>query len=128
MPDHSTLKAVHLACVTLSLAGFLWRGGLMLRGSSLLWNRWVRTLPHLVDTLLLISGLWMVFNLRLNPLATDWLAAKLLALLAYVILGAIALRRGRTRRTRQLALLAALAVFAYMVAVALRRTPLPFAP
>jgi uncharacterized membrane protein SirB2 len=126
MLDHHTLKAIHLGCVTLSLIGFVLRGGLMLAGSRLLWQRWVRTLPHVVDTLLLISGIWMAVNLRLNPLTTDWLAAKLLALIGYVVLGAIALRRGRTRALRQLALLSALALFAYMVAVARLRTPLPF--
>ncbi len=126
MLDHLTLKTLHLGFVTLSAAGFVVRGALMLAGSRLLWQAWVRTLPHLVDTLLLASGLWMAVNLHLYAAPPAWLVAKLLALVLYVVLGTIALRRGRTRRLRLLALLGALATFGYMVAAALQRSPLPF--
>lgn len=125
MFDHHTLKIVHLGCVALSLAGFAARGGLMLAGSALIWNRWVRTLPHLVDTALLASGLWLAIDLHQYPGSSPWLTAKLLALLAYVALGVVALRRGRTFRVRAAALVGALATFGYMVAVAVTRSPWP---
>ena len=50
---------------------------------------------------------------------------KLLALLLYIVLGMVALKRGRTRTVRILAWLAALGVFVYIVAVAVSRNPLP---
>ncbi|MFP5404148.1 MAG: SirB2 family protein, partial [Gammaproteobacteria bacterium] len=55
-----------------------------------------------------------------------WLTAKLFALIAYIVLGTIALKRGKTRKVRIAAWVAALLVFAYMVAVARAHAPWPF--
>jgi uncharacterized membrane protein SirB2 len=55
-----------------------------------------------------------------------WLTAKVLGLLAYIVLGSIALKRGRTRGQRILAFAAALLAAAYVVSVALTRDPLGF--
>ena len=126
MPEHVTLKLLHQASALLSLSGFLLRGGLMLAGSELLRRRWMRTWPHLIDTLLLISGVWMAFNLHLHPGNSPWLTAKLTALLLYIGLGFVALRLGRTRPIRIAALIAAIACFAYIGLVAMTRSPLPW--
>ena len=47
----------------------------------------------------------------------------MLGLVAYVALGTIALKRGRSRRVRAAAFAAALATFAYIVAVAIAHDP-----
>jgi uncharacterized membrane protein SirB2 len=125
MPEHATLKLVHQVSAMLSISGFLLRGSLMLADSGLLQRRWMRTWPHVIDTLLLASGIWMAFNLHVHPGNSPWLGAKLAALLAYIGLGLIALRLGRTRRIRILAMLGAVACFAYIGGVALTRSPLP---
>ena len=98
----------------------------MLRNSSLLNRRWVRIAPHIVDALLLFSGIVMVVGFHLYPTSQPWLAVKLVALVAYIILGSIALKRGRTRAIRTAALLSSLAVFSYILAVALTHEPVPF--
>jgi len=123
MPEHLTLKLLHQACALLSVSGFALRGGLMLAGSGLLRQRWMRTWPHLIDTLLLVSGLWMAINLHLHPGNSPWLTAKLVALLIYIALGFVALRLGKTRRVRTLAFAGALACFAYIGLVAVTRSP-----
>ena len=123
--EHATLKLVHQACALLSITGFTVRGGLMLAGSSLLRRPWMRTWPHLIDTLLLVSGIWMAVNLQLHPGNSPWLAAKLIALLLYIGLGFFALRLGKTRRIRTGAFIAALACFGYIGLVALTRSALP---
>lgn len=125
MPEHLTLKLLHQACALLSVSGFALRGGLMLADSALLRQRWMRTWPHLIDTLLLVSGLWMAVNLQLHPGNSPWLAAKLVALLVYIGLGFVALRLGRTRRVRTLAFAGALACFAYIGLVAATRSVIP---
>ncbi len=124
--EYTTLKVLHLGSVGLSICGFTARGMLMLVESPLIWNRWVRTLPHIVDTLLLISGLWMAVLINQYPGSSDWLTAKLVALLAYIGLGFIALRLGRTKRVRLSAFCGALLCFAYLALVALYKKPLPF--
>jgi len=125
--DYTTLKVLHLGSVILSISGFTARGMLMLLDSPLIWNRWVRTLPHIVDTLLLLSGLWMAVLINQHPGSSGWLTAKLAALLAYIGLGFIALRLGRTKSIRVAAFIGALLCFAYMVLVAISKTPLPIA-
>ena len=57
--------------------------------------------------------------------ANGWLLAKLCLLAVYVVLGTLALRRGRTPALRRGCFVAALAVFAAMLAIA--RSHQPFA-
>jgi uncharacterized membrane protein SirB2 len=117
------IKSIHVASVCLSIAGFSARGALMLRGSPLLEARFVRVAPHVVDTVLLASAVWLAWFLRVYPFVDGWITAKLLGLLAYIALGTIALKRGRSRRVRAAAFAAALITFGYIVWVAVTRDP-----
>jgi len=124
--DYVSIKFVHIGCVAISYALFVLRGIWMLRESALLQQRWVKIAPHAVDTLLLASAIALAVISRQYPLAHGWLTAKVAGLLLYIGLGTLALKRGKTRRTRMAAWLAAQAVFFYIVAVALTRQPLPW--
>lgn len=117
------LKGLHVGAVIASLAGFAARGVMMLAGSPLLEHRFVRIAPHVVDSVLLASALALSWGLAQVPFVAPWVTAKVLALVVYIVLGAIALRRGRTRRRRALAFAGALAAAAYIVSVALTRDP-----
>lgn len=121
MLSYAVLKAIHVGCATLSISGFVLRFGLMLADSPALKSRVARVLPHVIDTALLASALAMAWQLGALP---AWLAAKIVALLAYIVLGAIALKRGRTRGSRIAAGVAAIVVFGYIVSVALAKSPL----
>ncbi len=122
--DYLALKTLHVSCAVLSIAGFAARGVLMLRGSPLLGRPWLRVAPHVVDTVLLASALWLTVLIDQYPFVQSWLTAKILALVAYVALGSIALKRGRSKAIRTVAFTLALAVVAYIVTVALTRDPL----
>ncbi len=122
---YALLKAVHLAAIVTSGTLFQVRAAWMASGSPRLHARWVRILPHVVDTVLLASGIGLATLLAQVPFVHAWLTAKVLALVLYVILGSIALKRGRTRRVRLAAWVAATATFAYIVAVALGKSPWP---
>ena len=124
--DYGVVKLIHQAAVALSFLGFLARGLGMLADSDWVRERVARTLPHVVDTILLLSGVTLAWQLRLSPTAAPWLAAKLIGLVVYIGLGTIALRRGRTKRQRTVAWIAALVTFGYIVSVALTRDPLGF--
>ena len=119
--NYLLVKHLHITFAVLSGSFFLLRGLWMLAESPMLSQRWVRTVPHVVDTLLLGSALLLVFWSGQYPFVQNWLTAKVLALVAYIVLGTIALKRGKTQGVRRFALLAALATFAYIVAVALTR-------
>ena len=120
------LKHLHITCVALSYSLFFLRGIWMLRDSSLLQQRWVRIAPHMIDTLLLASAIALAWQLGISPLAAPWLGAKIVALLFYIVIGAYALKRGRTKRIRLTAWLAAQMVFFYIVSVAVTHDPAPW--
>src|SRR5574341_1080348 len=109
MSAYLLVKTLHVACVVLSLSGFAARGALMLAGSPLLNARWVRVAPHVVDTVLLASAAWLSWFLQQYPFVHGWLTAKVVGLLAYIGLGMVALRRGRSKRVRTVFLVLALA-------------------
>ena len=118
------LKHLHISCVVLSGTGFALRGLWMLLDSSMLQRRWVKVMPHIVDTLLLGSAISMAVISAQYPFALDWLTAKLIGLLVYIGCGTMALKRGRTKGQRTFFLLVAVIAFLYIVSVALTRNPL----
>ncbi len=126
MISYTAVKHIHVTCAALSISLFLLRGVLMLRHSAVLQQRWLKITPHVIDTLLLASALTMVAWSAQYPFVQSWLTAKVLALLAYIVLGTIALKRGKTASIRLMAFIAALLVFAYIVAVAITRQALVF--
>jgi uncharacterized membrane protein SirB2 len=124
--SYLVVKQIHLIAVTITLALFVLRGLWMMLDSPWLQRRWVRIVPHVNDTILLAAGIWLAYFLRQVPGASGWLTAKLIALVVYIALGIVALRRGRTKPQRIAAWFSALALFGYIVAVALTRNPLPW--
>lgn len=123
MVSYGLLKTVHVSAAVLSIAGFLWRSVLMLRRSPLAEARWVRRLPHLVDTVLLAAALGMVWVGGRQPLAESWLSAKIVSLLAYIVCGALALKRAPSERAKRFFLVLALLLLANIVTIALTRDP-----
>lgn len=123
MLDYLLIKQLHMTLAALSLGLFVLRAGWSVAGSPMLRRRWVRVTPHIVDTLLLTFGVTLMILLRAWPHQTPWLAAKLLALLVYIGLGTMAIKRGTTPARRAGYALAAVVVFLYMVGVAVRHHP-----
>ena len=121
---YAAFKHIHLLTVALSIGLFTLRGIWMLLDSDKLQKRWVKIVPHVVDTLLLISAIGLMFQIQQYPFTHGWITAKIVGLIAYIVLGTIALKRGKTKGTRVIALVAAFAVIAYIVGVALRHNAL----
>lgn len=117
------LKHLHVTAVVVSGIGFFLRGLLMLRDSPLLQRRVLKVAPHVIDTVLLGSAVAMAVMSSQYPFAQSWLTAKFFGLLAYILLGMMALKRGRTKAQRAAWFSAALLSFAYIVSVALTRSP-----
>jgi uncharacterized membrane protein SirB2 len=120
------VKYVHLTSVVLSLTGFFLRGLLVIRASPLLNAGWIKVLPHIYDTILLIAALSLAAMSGQLPFVVDWVTAKVLGVIVYIILGSLVLRAGGTRNTRIVCWLAAMMVFGWIVSVALTRQPLGF--
>lgn len=121
--SYAALKMIHVASVILSYLLFTLRGVWMMQDSSALQRRWVKIVPHVIDTVLLTSAIALAMTIQQNPLNDAWLGAKVAGLLLYIGLGMVALKRGKTRKVRITAWIAAHAVFFYIVLVALTKSP-----
>jgi len=124
--DYGTIKLVHQGAVALSLTGFFARGLAALIGAQWTRSRAAKTLPHIVDTVLLVSAVMLAWMLRLTASNAPWLVAKVVGLFVYIGLGLVALRPGLPRRVRLAAWIGALATAAWIVSVAITKDPLGF--
>ena len=124
--DYLDWKMLHLAMVVASVVGFLLRFGLRFAAPQVLRSRLVRTVPHIVDTLLLASAIVMV--LIAWPGVPGWIRAKIAGLLVYIVAGSYALKRAHTPAAIAIAFLVAIAAVVYIVTTAYAKSPLgPFA-
>ena len=121
------IKTIHISCAAASYLLFFLRGIWKLTGSAIMSQRWTRIVPHVVDTLLIVSAIALAVSIRQYPFVDAWLSAKVIALLLYIGLGFVALKYGRSKTVRLSAWIIAQLVFAYIVLVAINHNPWPFA-
>lgn len=121
--SYALLKMIHVSSVILSYSLFFLRGIWLIRDSTNLRQRWVKILPHIIDTVLLTSAVFLAMTLQQSPLQNSWLTAKVAGLLLYIALGMVAIRFGKTRRAKITAWVAAQCVFIYIVLVAITKSP-----
>lgn len=120
------LKHLHLTCISLSLILFVTRFYWRKQNPSMLQKKWVKILPHTIDTILLASAIGMAIIASINPLEQTWLAAKILALLAYILAGTFAIKRANSPQAQNLSFVLALTCFAYILMVAFSKQVLPW--
>lgn len=122
--SYLALKLLHTAAAVLSISLFGLRGAWMVLDSPRLGTRWARIVPHVVDTVLLVSALALAYTIGQWPFVNSWLTAKVLLLVLYIGLGMVALKPGRRpKAVRVAALLLALATFLFLVSVARAHDP-----
>jgi len=119
MDTYLILKHSHVTIAVLSLLGFSLRGYWMLTESAWLQKKPVKILPHIVDTMLLLTALMLAVITGLYPFAVGWVTIKLVLLVAYIVLGTFALKRGKTKQSRTLFFVASLATFAVIFVTAI---------
>jgi uncharacterized membrane protein SirB2 len=127
LAEHYLLvRAVHVAAVSISVPLLVVRAVIGIRTSPERVPRVLRILPHIVDTALLTSAVLLSVILQQYPFVAPWITAKVLALVAYVGIGTVAVKRGRTPRARSIALVLAVIVAGYIVLTALYHDPAPW--
>lgn len=120
--NYLLLKYVHIGLAGLSVSGFVLRWALMSGGSRAGFHRIVRVTPHVLDTVFLASGITLAVMSGFQPWNSNWLAAKIVGLVVYIALGMVAMK-SKPGAVRNLAFLSALLVFAWVVSVALLKSP-----
>ena len=115
------LKSLHVATAVISVCLFVLRWLLTLAGS----NGWRRTplrwLPHLNDSVLLLAAVALAVIAGWNPLAHGWLGGKILLLVAYVLVGRVALKTDGSRWQQEVGGAAALLIVAAIFTLALNK-------
>lgn len=116
--SYLAIKQAHIVLAVISILGFVVRWNWKRTGHRFANTRAVRTVPHAVDTLLLAAGVWLALEIAQYPLTHAWLTAKLAGLVAYILLGMIAMRSTPGSRRSTLAFVAAIVVFAWIASIA----------
>ncbi|WP_293266598.1 SirB2 family protein [Neptunomonas sp.] len=120
------IKHIHLTSVTLSILFFIVRGAGMLFDAQWLQKKLIKVLPHIIDTILLISAIALTFAINQYPFQADWLSAKVVGLILYIVLGTVALKRGKTKAIRISAFVLALLCITYILSVAITHNATPW--
>jgi uncharacterized membrane protein SirB2 len=115
---YGLLKTVHICLALLSITGFVVRWNWVMNQSRLSSHRLTRTLPHIIDTLFLASGLILAFAIVQLPFTTGWLTAKISGLVVYILLGMTAMSARLSPTGRRLAFLAAIISYSWIISVA----------
>lgn len=117
------VKVAHIATVSFTIPFFALRFYWMLRHPHLVQEPLVRYISVCNDILLLAAGITLAVMSHQYPFQAPWLTAKLIGLLIYIVLGALALKRAKSRTMRIYFGILALLCVGYIVSVALSRTP-----
>lgn len=119
--NYFAIKHLHVTAAVLSILFFVIRAYWSVTGSALLQARAVKILPHIVDTVLLVCGI--ILAMMIGP-EQPWILAKIIALVLYVVVGTVAIKRGKTPRSRAIAAVVAVVIFIYIIGVALQQNPM----
>ncbi len=123
MDSYVIFKHLHMTAVALSGLLFMVRGLWLLQGSTQLQAKWVKITPHVVDTLLLVSAIAMLVVAQQFP---AWVHVKITLLVVYIGLGLMAFKKAKTQGQKLTFLLAAVAVYVFLISVALTKSPAGF--
>ena len=125
MTFYYLLKLGHIACVVISGSLFIYRYARLRVHPNQRLAKALKVLPHINDTVLLSCAIGMLSLIGLNPFTTPWLLAKIVALLVYIVLGAICMRSLPGSRRQAVSFVAAISVFAYILLVGMSKQAIP---
>ncbi|GBL03360.1 SirB2 family protein [Glaciecola sp. KUL10] len=118
-------KHIHLSVVVVSVALFIVRFIFLMKGSELMKKKALKVVPHVVDTFLLISAIWLV---TMSPMVNvdGWLASKIVGLVLYIVSGLFAFKWAKNNRMRLLGFFSAMIWLSVTFGVAVSKQPLSF--
>ncbi|MCE9677942.1 SirB2 family protein [Shewanella sp. AS1] len=116
---YPAVKHIHMTFIALSVLFFIVRFALHMKQSPVMDKKFVKVAPHIIDTLLLLSGLVLCFLIKQYPFQDAWLTEKIGAVVAYILLATIALKANRNKLFKSFAALGALAWIVYAAKMAM---------
>ena len=119
-------KEIHVLCVLVTFVSFVARGVLVMRRSDVMQQRWLKIVPHINDSFLFATAIYMAVQLNIAPWDTLWLGVKVGLVLLYICLGMIVMRPSFSLKTRMSLWFVELFVFGYIVSIALTKSLTPW--
>ena len=116
------LKNIHMLTAFFSISLFILRFYWVMRDSEMMSKKWVKIVPHVNDSILLIAAILLAVSIEQYPFVHAWLSAKFIALVFYIVFGLFALKRAKTKTAKGLFFVLAIISFGYIVMVALTRS------
>lgn len=116
------IKLIHMSSAFISISFFIIRGVWVFKNSEMMNKKWVKILPHVNDTVLLVTAIILALSIHQYPFVDSWLTAKFSALIIYIVFGMFALKRAKEMKSKMMFFVLALLVFGYIVGVALTRS------
>ncbi len=113
------IKSIHMLFILLSVGSFISRIMLAEFKPEILYAKVLKIAPHVIDTILLLSGITLVFQGNWMAGEYGWIMTKLVMLIAYIGFGIMAMRSTGIKRWGAFVL--ALACFGYIISVAVTK-------
>ncbi len=101
MEIYSAIKLLHVSCALLSITGFIYRWVLLKSGKDLKADPVTGILPHVIDTVLLGSAVALIIMGPFDLMSEHWLLIKIVLLVAYILFGMRALKKGIDNESRR---------------------------
>jgi uncharacterized membrane protein SirB2 len=115
------MKHLHMTLAAITIILFTYRFALTLMNSAQLDKKWLKILPHIIDTFLLLLGVGLAVKLAINPLEHLWLAEKIMAIVFYIFTGFYALKFARNRMMQVMGYLGAMGWIMLAVRIAMTK-------
>lgn len=113
------MLTIHITLVIISIVSFISRVLLLEIKPDLLKNKAIKISPHIIDTLLLLSGILLVVQGQWLSSEYGWIISKLFILTVYIGLGFVVMRSQGNKRW--LAFAGAIVCYAYILVVAITK-------
>ena len=116
------IKLIHMSTAFISISFFMVRGFWVFNNPEMMNKKWVKIVPHINDTILLVTAIMLAVGIQQYPFTHGWLSAKFIALLLYIIFGTLALKSAKEMKNKVVFFVLSLLMFGYIVGVAMSRT------
>ncbi len=114
---YAGIKHSHMLFITISIVLFQLRFFLKTFNKPI--SKPLKIIPHVNDTLLLITGISLAYQASINPMEHHWLLSKIIALLMYIGFGTVAIKSQGMKSS--ISYVIATLLFVFMVFTAIKK-------
>lgn len=127
MSVYFLLKTLHLSTVALSITFFCIRTYWLLTQPKILERRPIKRLPHVIDSILLISAFAMIYVGDISVDSSNpWIITKIIAICLYIIMGIYIFRIAKSKIQIYIALCFVMLIYYYIIQTAITKNIIPF--